>query len=199
MDTNKNAGINEFSGGMNSDTNYNTLQHNQYVYGENVRLTSNSLINESETPDKKEGAVVPIPKGIPTELDGAGIEYDKILAIEQIDNICVVITKDNDSKWSIYRITFGDSNVAERIFTSSEALDSENNKFSTVINKEVNGIIKLYIADGKHEIMTININNKFDEGNLRKTEESLISNQYFPKEKLRILNIVSGKLPVGQV
>lgn len=208
MDTNKNVGINEFSGGMNSDTNYNTLQHNQYIYGENIRLTSNSLINESETPDKKEGAIVPIPKGIqiPTRLinkngeDIDDIQYSKLLSIKQIDNICVVITKNNDNTWSIYRITFSDQgNIIKEIFKSQEKLDEKNNKFSTVINKEVNGIIKLYIADGEHEIMTININDKFDIENKDKKEDDLISNKYFPKEKLRILNIVSGKLPVGQV
>ena len=202
MDTNKNVGINEFSGGMNSDLNYNTLQHNQYIYGENIRLTANSLINQGENPDKKEGVIAPIPEGILVKT--GNIAFNKILAIEQIDNICVIIVENvnnNTYTWSIYRITYNTDKTidVDNIFNSASVQTNEIPKFSTVINKEVNGIIKLYIADGEHEIMVINVNSEFDDYNLAQTENSLISNAYFPKNKITIINTISGQLPVGQV
>ena len=56
MDTkNNNIAINEFSGGMNSDLSYSVLHPNQYIYGKNIRITSNSLLDQTEVPDKKEG------------------------------------------------------------------------------------------------------------------------------------------------
>jgi hypothetical protein len=61
----------------------------------------------------------------------------------------------------------------------------------------------LYIADGKHEIMVINVNSEFDEYN-RSVQSSggeinFISNSYFPKNKIQIVSKLSGRLPVGQV
>jgi len=37
----RNSYINTFSGGMNSDTAYDTLDNKHYVYGKNVRITKN--------------------------------------------------------------------------------------------------------------------------------------------------------------
>jgi hypothetical protein len=64
MDTNKNVAINEFSGGMNSDLNYNVLKPNQYVYGENIRFTPTSLLNGSESASAKKGVIAPIQEGV---------------------------------------------------------------------------------------------------------------------------------------
>jgi hypothetical protein len=72
-------------------------------------------------------------------------------------------------------------------------------KISTTINKEVNGIIKLYVADGERQILSINVNEEFDEYNQNLDEDQLVSNSYFPKNKITIEKVISGKLPVGQV
>jgi len=37
----RNSYINTFSGGMNSDTAYDTLDNKHYIYGKNVRITKN--------------------------------------------------------------------------------------------------------------------------------------------------------------
>ena len=207
MDTkNNNIAINEFSGGMNSDLSYGMLQPNQYVYGENIRLTSNSFISESEAPNKKEGVVAPIPSGILQQFeensDSIG-EFLDIVSVEQIDNICVVVTKNKNLTWSVYRIT-QDSNGLnlKKIFTSTNLI-TKAGRFSTVINKEVNGIVKLYIADGEHQIISMNVNDEFDTYNSdvqqNGGEINFVSNSYFPKNKIQISSKLSGRLPVGQV
>lgn len=199
MDTNKNnIAINEFSGGMNSDLSYGMLQPNQYVYGENIRLTSNSLINQNEIPGKKEGVITSVPEGI-LEYATENLGFRKVLASAHIDDINILIVETYENQWIVYRITDGDPITATKIINRGGQV-TDKNKFSIVINKEVNGIIKLYIADGVHQIMTMNVNPEFDQYNLNITDASmLVSNSYFPANKMYIINKISGRMPVGQV
>lgn len=200
MDTkNNNVAINEFSGGMNSDLSYSMLQPKQYVYGKNIRLTSNSLLLQEELPDKKEGAVSLIPEGILKFTYTSESAYFKdVLATAQIDNICVIIIKTIRNTWCVYRITDNNIITATKIFDGADVGDTE--KFSVVINKEITGVIKLYISDGQHQVMMLNVNQEYDQYNLSIPDATyLISNSYFPASTLNIVNKISGRLPVGQV
>ena len=51
MDTNQNNTaqnyqINAFTKGMNTDTSYDMLNNEQYVFGQNIRITNNTLLNK---------------------------------------------------------------------------------------------------------------------------------------------------------
>ena len=198
MDTkNNNIAINEFSGGMNSDLSYSVLHPNQYIYGKNIRITSNSLLDQTEVPDKKEGVVSLIPEGV-LKYRNTNTYFKSVLATAHIDDICVIIIRTITDKWAVYRITNYDVVSATKIFEGGYVVDSKN--FSVVINKEVNGVIKLYIADGTNQIMVLNINQEYDLYNQTiPSEQYLVSNSYFPANKINIINKISGRLPVGQV
>jgi hypothetical protein len=96
----------------------------------------------------------------------------------------------------VCRITDGDPLTIDRIFSVSDVTHCD--KISTVINKEVDGIVKLYIANGSDQIMTLNVNHEYDvyNGRLRSIDET-ISNSYFPATRVQIVNKISGRLPVG--
>lgn len=196
MDTNKNVAINEFSGGMNSDLNYNVLKPNQYVYGENIRFTPTSLLSGSESASAKKGVIAPIQEGVLQQVNEV-YPFSKILAIQQIDNICVIVARTSGTLF-VCRITDGDPLTIDKIFSVSDVAHCD--KISTVINKEVDGIIKLYIANGSDQIMTLNVNQEYDDynSNLHSIDET-VSNSYFPATRVQIVNKISGRLPVGQV
>ena len=61
---------------------------------------------------------------------------------------------------------------------------TEKDRFSVVMNKETSDIIKLYIADGKHEIMMININDIDYYKNNKIIVDELISNHLFPAKQI---------------
>jgi hypothetical protein len=69
----------------------------------------------------------------------------------------------------------------DHLFKSANT--TSKNKFSVVINRELENVVKLYIADGKHQIMSLNIykdddNDKYIER--LNNEEQLVNNNYFP-------------------
>lgn len=192
------AHVNEFVGGMNSDISYDKLQQNQYVFGQNVRISNNDLYEDSENPYSKEGNLCPIPFGIPmdTEIDK---NVDSILATASIGNIGAVIVKYKNQRWGVYRIENDNMFTVKNIF-KSKGLVKHEGKFSVVINKEINNIIKLYIADGVHPIMSINITQDFDEYNAGlNSEEDLISDWYFPINKIQVISTITGNLKAGYV
>ena len=71
---------------------------------------------------------------------------------------------------------------------------TEKDRFSVVINKETSDIIKLYIADGKHEIMMININDIDYYKNNKIIVDELISNHLFPAKQIQIYKKIYGQL-----
>jgi len=73
-------------------------------------------------------------------------------------------------------------------------------KFSVVINRELEDVVKLYIADGKHQIMSLNIYNDGDNNEYIKrlnNEEQLVNNNYFPTYQVAINNKITGTLKTG--
>ena len=123
--------------------------------------------------------------------------YYSILAISSLGNVGAIIVKDNRSYWYIYRVLCEDDQLTfEKIFNSTKTTSKD--KFSTVINQELDKVVKLYIADGEHEIMSINLLEDV-EHNLLLSEGDLINNKYFPADPVRINEKISGTLHTGQV
>lgn len=198
MDTKQNNyAINEFKGGMNSDLSYDVLQPNQYVFGENIRITTNALISQINNSNTKEGSLSAIPEGVQIDTYQNIIIKD-ILAAGSIGEVGVILTRNNNNTWSIYKITKeNDVFKYTKIFTSTKQV-SHDNKFSIVLNKEIDNDIILYIADGINQMMCININNEEYYQNLT-SEDQLISGYYFPQRKINITETIVGNLKTGQI
>lgn len=196
-DQNNNIFINEFKGGMNSDTSYDSLQNNQYIFGKNIRITNNTLLNKAEDSNSKEGILCPIDSGEIVNDYGIPQNGVRILATASIDNIGAIIVKDSDEFWHIYRVKEGKFQPI-KIFSSDVTTKKE--KFSVVINKELGDSVKLYIADGEHQMMCIDIDPSNDKYNLNLTSVyDLISNNYFPQNKVIIQEKINGQLPACQL
>lgn len=219
MDTNRNDGqnyqINAFNKGMNTDTALDAVGEGQYIFGQNIRIANNTLLVGNIDPNSKEGLVTPVEEGKTISDINFG-QITGILATASIGNVGVVIVRytytipDSDpekteQRWKVYRVDkTGDTLSANLLYDSKSATDKD--KFSVVINKEQEDIIKLYIADGKHGIMQLFVKNgkegqSFDYSTLNqaKTEDDLVSGKYFPSDKAIINGTISGKLKTQQV
>lgn len=197
MATNQNnIHINSFSKGMNTDTSFDMVGNEQYVFGQNIRITANALLQGVIDSNNKEGIITPVPSGQSGHGTFDEAAQKSILAVSALGNIGAIIVKDANH-WYIYRVDCNNDQLEfTQIFKSSEP--TTKNKFSTVINKELDKVIKLYIADGVHEIMSINLLEKV-ERNLQLTENDLINNKYFPVDPVRINEKISGTLHTGQI
>lgn len=197
MATNQNnIHINSFSKGMNTDTSLDMVGNEQYVFGQNIRITANSLLKGAIDSNSKEGIVTPVTSG---QLGHGSFDVNNysILAIATVGDIGAIIVKNQDTTWSIYRIDYKDDSLSfTNIFNSDETTSKD--KFSVVINKETDNLVKLYIADGKDGIMQINIKDNV-ETNLQLKAKDLRRNAYFPKRIIDIGEKISGTLRTGQV
>ena len=181
MDINKNQQTNTFVKGMDTDTSDILIESSKYRFAENVRITtdkdgSNGEIHMIDGTDQIQISDNPVFKG------------EKVLALTSIRDLCVAILykeKEAVNKKDTWRIVkwqkgstdfinvFGPSE--ERIWeVETQVIEREVGgatttetiyipifkKLSTVLRWESDKNIKLYIADGIHEIMSINIYNK---------------------------------------
>lgn len=191
MDINKNQQTNTFLKGMNTDTSDFLIPSDQYRYAENLRLNTDNDNNSGE---------LHVVRGVEQLIDTQGI----ILAMSAIRNYVVYIVYNNDT-WSIYRYDKNsniDSNNPHLVFgPSSEPLwssteDLHKKTISIVLRYESNDNIKLYIADGIHELMCINIM----EEHAQDTFENVFQYQtvLLPPLSVEIAS-TSGSIPSGIV
>lgn len=142
MDINDNQQINTFIKGMNTDVSDALMDNSQYRYAENVRLVTNTDSNSGE---------VRLIEGT-QELDTNNTWHPhSIKAMTSIRDIIVVID-------SISRIWIKNSTVNWNcIFEPNGEDDKFGEHLSLVSRYETPNLIKLYIADGKHQLMYINL------------------------------------------
>lgn len=139
--------LNNFSGGMNSDTSDAYLKSDSYRLAQNLRYITNNEENSGEM-----------------HIIEGGLEQfrfdEEVVAMGDIRDYGVAITKDLNGKFSIWRIDHNSNDeTPKRIFgPCSETLaNNYTDKISINLNYEASDNIKLYIADGQHPIMLINI------------------------------------------
>ena len=212
MATNQNnIHINSFSKGMNTDTSLDMVGNEQYVFGQNVRITANALLQGAVDSNSKEGTITPVPSGQAGHgalIDDENLINDEwsILGIATLGDIGAIVVKDTTSHWHIYRINYNkddDQLTFDHLFKSVKTTSKQ--KFSIVINRELENVVKLYIADGEHQIMSLNIYNDGETGDNNKyikrldNEEQLVNNNYFPTYQVAINNKITGTLKTGQV
>ena len=151
-----NSQISSFVKGMNSDSSYDQIENSQYVYGQNIRITKNQLIGgASDYSSLHEGIVTPVIDGI--ELSGeqfAISNSERILNICTVGNLGVVITT-NGTDMFVYRFKIDEvsNNIDEfrLIWSASNVWNQAPEQISAVLYKELENVIKLYIATGEHQ------------------------------------------------
>lgn len=196
--------INTFSKGMDADTTYDSVSAEHYIFGKNVRITNNTLIAEEADANTTEGIVTPVYEGKKMVFEGAPDNIDCILAIKTLDDIGGVVFKYTDGKWGVYRAELIDDKIIfTKIVNSTET--TEKNRFSTIINKEIEGVTKLYIADGKHPVMQVRLDSEEQEyyNSLQFSdytiEDALCQNRIFPYKQITINKQITGRLKTQQV
>lgn len=205
-----NSQINSFGKGMNSDISYDQIENQQYVFGQNIRITKNQLLGGSgDYSSLHEGIITPVVQGadvVDILLNEPSFEGKKILSVKTVDNIGVIVCNTEGSgDINIYRFIIDESEneLKElRLLWSSVIWDATNvpDQVSTVLYKELDNVIKLYIATGTHPVMSIRID---DEGikniTSNTTADDFISNRVVPTERIYIEGITSGRLITSQV
>lgn len=224
MDTNQNTAnnyqINTFVKGMNSDTSYDMIGADQYLFGQNIRITNNTLIFGDQHQNKTEGIVTPVYVGEENSCQNI-IEGSVVAAAQSIGNLGAVVSKDSDDvehqKYYVYRVYFeGGEITLNKIFeyeyseadkgityierreqlipVYNEDKDCRQKSFSIVLHKETDDILNLYIADGVHPVVQINLKDE----NIPNNIDPLISNRLLPTDRISITK-ASGRLKTQQV
>lgn len=188
---NKNIQINTFSGGMNSDFSDSTIPSDQYREARNLRYV-NSSSSEVGQLQSIEGF------GEVSELEVLELNEDeKVIETSYTDKYGIVFTKDENNTISVYRFElslFGEINNKTLIFGPCKDWDIKD-RLSIVSRVENVDNIKLYIADGKHQIMIMNV---LPEGNIPTSINQLITNKYENLLPPRVTNITYGSLKSGK-
>lgn len=201
-----NSHINSFTKGMNSDQSYDQINETQYTYGKNIRITKNQLIGVTDTnySSLHEGIVTPVLDGLNINIQD--FPYEKILAVDTVDNLGTIIVKNSSNGISVYRFILNEtSNKVEsfqKIWEDSTITVASDN-ISTVLYKELENVIKLYIATGTLPIIILRVDDE-GLGYLSSQDEYtpvdyLIHNRIIPQDRIYIESIISGRLKTSQV
>lgn len=221
-----NTFINTFTGGMNTDSAYDTIKNNQYIYAINLRPYGTSKINSFNdiaaygkygvmTPVKALNEDITYTTQIVPKFDDDKTQRiikiitsgDTNILIKLHNNYIYLYKVEASDELPRYRWTFlCKIKIREKV---EDAVDLRN--VSAVLQYETDKVVNLYIADGQHKIMIINVKDtdyikslyKIDE-TTHKTEgeidiDLISQNRYFPKHAITYKAIVGGQLKTSQV
>ena len=221
-----NTFINTFTGGMNTDSAYDTIKNNQYIYAVNLRPYGTSKINSFNdiaaygkygvmTPVKALNEDITYTTQIVPKFDDD--KTQRIIKIITSGDTNILIKLHNNYIY-LYKVQASDElpryrwaflckiKIREKV---EDAVDLRN--VSAVLQYETDKVVNLYIADGEHKIMIINVKDTDYIKSLYKINETthktegeididLISqNRYFPKHAITYKAIVGGQLKTSQV
>lgn len=146
MDINDNQQINTFMKGMNTDVSDALIDSSQYRYAENLRLVTNTDSNSGEL----------------RTVDGTSTVYEnfgnilamtairnKLIAIVRESGISIKVSEDKGYSWEtiVKNLPYSD-------FIQTGETEPH---FSLVTRWESDNNIKLYIADGVHRVICVNL------------------------------------------
>lgn len=191
-----NSQINAFAKGMNSDTAYDQIENQQYVFGKNIRITKNDFVGgtSGDVASLHEGVITPIPEEEKPAVSAG--KYDgEYLASGSIDDIVVVITY-KEGRLFIYRCKLTDKNPSLEIWCKIK-IDKTISSASIVIYQELTDVIKLYIATGEYPIIELRIDDKGQP--VSETVDDYINNRILPTKPIKIINKIDGSLKTSQV
>ena len=146
MSTNSNLQqINVFNKGMNTDTSDAYLSSEQYRYAENLRFITDTGENSGEL-RRIEGYKT---------LNGILNEQEKVIAVTSVRNLIIILSNDPYAQIRVHNVESPESDLFPYVDTVFKW--STNIKYSLVTRWESDNNIKLYIADGEHQLMCVNI------------------------------------------
>ena len=191
MDINNNQQVNTFVKGMDTDTSDMYIGEGQYRYAENLRVVTDGDSNSGE---------LHIIEGT-TKLVNRN-ENEQLLGFTSIRKYAIEIIKNGDS-WSIYRTTVIPDQTgtedrvliagpfAERIWP--EGWKGETKPLSLVTRWESDDTVKLYIADGIHTLMSINIMNENQGTDFDQIFQD--TSEMLEAPKIKVLDEVGANIP----
>lgn len=216
---NNNISITSFNKGMNTDVSYSNIQEGQYLYGENIRISSYNGDNKSDVTNSY-GEIRTI-EGFKNIRKSTFVlsstftfNVNKILSACSTRNIGIIVAEDDNKNWAVIRIkqndTENDIEPCRLIFCSKDLKlttptelknQLSGNKVSTVLTWETEDNIKLYIADGEHFMKIINVAEADDEVNAANFGNVQLYDQ-FPNVVIKpfiFCGLIHGGLKAGTV
>ena len=214
MDTNQNnISVNVFNKGMNTDASYANIQEGQYLYAENLRNytlnrnNDNNNTNQYSSIQAIEGCDWNSFNDNIVDFDNEPFHIDSILAADTIRNIGIIIVK-SSQRWGVVRVQLDNEETLKNpkmVYLSGK--DAKNqlagNKVSIVLKYETEKNIKLYIADGVHFTLILNVaedNDAYNEELSKDGDISKIENiQNVFLNPIKFLGLTTGNLTAGVV
>ena len=209
-----NSYINSFTKGMNSDQAYDQIDGAQYTFAKNLRITKNQLINTTSYNNYSslhEGIVTPVFAGVTATFQyglDKSFPYTKILAVDTVDRIGTIVARDSDNHISVVKFEIDETQnkvtTFREIWKSDLRIPTADN-LSTILYKELENVIKLYIATGSLPIIILRVDDEgegildpFRTRNYIPTDY-VINNRIVPQNRVYIEDIISGHLKTSQV
>ena len=218
MDSNKiqNEQTNTFSGGMNTDTADHVLSNDQYRDALNLRFVNNGNGNTGSL--RVINGFDNLYTGLSEETEGqvTKIVKEHIIETAQVGEYGIFFTEESnvedsskDKRIRVYSFPIEKENVTRddvklifgpcadwNIYESDEKKrHGERNRLSIVGRKEGEDNVKLYIADGIHQIIILDVlNNK-----RLTTIKNVITSSYQSFLPPAVTGIISGSLKAGKV
>lgn len=203
-----NSHINSFTKGMNSDGAFDQIANTQYIFGQNIRITKNQFLGGSnDYSSVHEGIVTPVPVGTDiTKKQNVNI-VGNIISVQSIERLGVIVTAEGKNM-HVYKIEVdertNECTKFKQIWHANNLWKGEvPEKISTVLYKELENVIKLYIADGEHPIISLRVDDdsegKYESNGVAAGVDDLINNRIIPKQRVKIIDVISGRLTTSQV
>lgn len=227
MDTNQNLHINTFVEGMNTDTAFDSIKSTQYLFGLNIRSTAIETDMQTDRNSfEKKGLLSPIytnkydfrvpdPTNVNTynKFNVNSTNGDYFYKIINSGDINVLLFKESKDlciykliKQSLQNTVTVTSELLFKIkdYFPDKAFSPVNYNMSTLLHYEQDNVVILYIADGKHKIISINIEDSEYLNKLKDKDgyidiDYIMQNNYFPNKKMEIVKTISGQLKTSQV
>lgn len=153
--------INVFNKGMNTDTSDAYLSNEQYRYAENLRFITDTGENSGE---------LRLIEGWQEIYNGVLNPNDIVISATSIRNLIVLLVNTNPPNTKAGIIVIDTETQEDKVLAAFEGNPWKTDiKYSLVTRWESDDNIKLYIADGEHELMTVNL--AADAGSYTKIEQ----------------------------
>lgn len=215
-----NTRINTFTDGMNTDVAYDSMKNSQYIYAINLRPYTTSKINGPQdiAAYGKYGVLTPVYHTDNITFNDVYTKYTGIIDTEP-STISKIITSGDiniliyiyEGLIYLYKISIPDEreistaykyNREFLCFINTGISDLKN--ISAVLQYETDRVTNLYLADGKHKIMIINVVDtdyikSLRDANGKINIDYISQNMYFPKKAVKYRAITSGQLKTSQV
>lgn len=158
MDINDNQQINSFVKGMNTDVSDSLIDSSQYRYAENLRLITNT--------DSNSGELRLIEGTLPFSTDSIPSDWKHIIAMTSIRDYLVVIVQEifeMEKTIAIYRCDTSQEQVewvrvVRNLWYDDFVQPGQTEPHLSLVTRwESENNVKLYIADGVHSIISLNI------------------------------------------